>query len=61
VKVEKHLLHVEDIDVVDRTPLPDIKPCLPEFDVGEADRIGWIEAARSKAEKTSADTRFTRD
>ena len=47
--------------MVDRTPLPDIKPCFPEFDVGEADRIGWIEAARSKAEKTSADTRFTRD
>jgi len=61
MKVEKHRLHVEDIDVVDGTPLLDIKPYVPEFDVRKADRIGWLEATRTKAEKTSSDARFARD
>lgn len=61
MKVEKHRLHVEDIDVVDGTPLLDIKPYVPEFDVRKADRIGWLEATRAKAEKTSSDARFARD
>lgn len=61
VKVEKNLLHVEDIDVVDGMPLLDIKPYVPEFDVREADRIGWLEAARTSSEKTISNTRFARD
>jgi tRNA (Thr-GGU) A37 N-methylase len=41
-------LTVEGIDVLDGTPLLDIKPYVPEFDHRDADRVGWY-SRRSKA------------
>ena len=35
-------LQIQDVDVVDGTPLLDIKPYVPEFDVHKVDQIGWI-------------------
>jgi tRNA (Thr-GGU) A37 N-methylase len=35
------------VDVLDGTPLLDIKPYVPEFDLREAVRTGWY-AQRSK-------------
>ena len=40
--MENDRLRVLDIDVVDGTPLLDIKPYVPEFDVRQVDKIGWI-------------------
>jgi tRNA-Thr(GGU) m(6)t(6)A37 methyltransferase TsaA len=40
VKIEGATLHVEDVDIVDSTPLLDIKPYVPEFDSREAERTG---------------------
>jgi len=42
VKVEGRVLQVEDVDIVDGTPLLDIKPYVPEMDGRNADRIGWL-------------------
>ncbi len=42
VRVEGLTLHIEDVDVVDGTPLLDIKPYVPAFDVREAAHIGWL-------------------
>ncbi|MBW2357538.1 MAG: tRNA (N6-threonylcarbamoyladenosine(37)-N6)-methyltransferase TrmO, partial [Deltaproteobacteria bacterium] len=33
VKVEENILRIEDVDIVDGTPLLDIKPYVPEFDI----------------------------
>ena len=42
VRVEGLTLHVEEVDVVDGTPLLDIKPYVPAFDVREAPASdGW--------------------
>ena len=38
-----NLLYVDGIDVLDGTPLLDIKPYVPEFDVHTATRTGWHE------------------
>lgn len=59
ISVQKHRLEVEGIDVVDQTPLLDIKPYIPSFDRPEGEvREGWIEkAAKNVAEQTS-DNRF---
>jgi tRNA-Thr(GGU) m(6)t(6)A37 methyltransferase TsaA len=35
-------LHVEDVDLVDGTPLLDIKPFVPAFDNRETEQIGWF-------------------
>jgi tRNA-Thr(GGU) m(6)t(6)A37 methyltransferase TsaA len=43
VGVSGHTLFIEDVDVVDGTPLLDIKPYVPAFDERNAERIGWYE------------------
>ncbi len=35
------LLKIQGVDMLDGTPLLDIKPYLPEFDVRAADKLGW--------------------
>jgi tRNA-Thr(GGU) m(6)t(6)A37 methyltransferase TsaA len=42
VGVEGNILHIQDVDIVDGTPLLDIKPYVPEFDTRQAKRIGWL-------------------
>jgi tRNA-Thr(GGU) m(6)t(6)A37 methyltransferase TsaA len=43
IKIEENVLHIRDVDIVDGTPLLDIKPYVPEFDVKGVGRIGWLE------------------
>ena len=43
-RVEEGVLHLEDLDVLDGTPLLDIKPFIPRFDCVEGARGGWTEA-----------------
>jgi tRNA-Thr(GGU) m(6)t(6)A37 methyltransferase TsaA len=40
---EHNRLLVQGVDVIDQTPLLDIKPYNPEFDVHPAERVGWYE------------------
>jgi tRNA (adenine37-N6)-methyltransferase len=47
---------VEGLDVLDGTPLLDIKPYVPEFDAFASSRSGWFETSRVK--RTTADRRF---
>lgn len=50
------VLHVADVDILDDTPLLDIKPYVPEFDAHPASRAGWFEACG--ADRRVADDRF---
>ena len=43
VRVEGNILHVEDVDVLDGTPLLDIKPYVDKFDTRNSDKQGWLE------------------
>ena len=58
VKIEGTTLHIEGVDIVDSTPLLDIKPYVPEFDAKEAERTGWLAGRAEKAAETDADERF---
>ena len=51
-------IHINGIDVVDQTPLLDIKPFVPEFDVPSDVDTGWLTAAESTIRSTQADERF---
>ena len=44
IKVEKHILHVEGIDLLDRTPVLDIKPYVPYCDAFPQARSGYVGA-----------------
>jgi tRNA (Thr-GGU) A37 N-methylase len=46
------------VDIVDGTPLLDIKPYVPEFDIHETQKIGWLSEKVKKVHKVKADERF---
>lgn len=49
---------VNGIDVVDGTPLLDIKPFVPAFDVPERAKTGWLDASLSTIAMKRSDDRF---
>lgn len=58
VGVDGSTLHIEDVDIVDGTPLLDIKPYVPHFDDREGARIGWFEGKVGRVHNVRADERF---
>ncbi|HDL60341.1 MAG TPA: tRNA (N6-threonylcarbamoyladenosine(37)-N6)-methyltransferase TrmO, partial [candidate division WOR-3 bacterium] len=46
--------------IVDGTPLLDIKPYVPEFDVKECKRIGWLSERIHNLSKSKDDGRFVK-
>lgn len=61
VKLQGSTLFIEDVDILDGTPVLDIKPFVPEFDVREVERTGWLSKKASKARQVKADERFRRN
>ncbi|MFP5220829.1 MAG: tRNA (N6-threonylcarbamoyladenosine(37)-N6)-methyltransferase TrmO [Acidobacteriota bacterium] len=49
---------VENVDMLDNTPVLDIKPYVTAFDAWQADRIGWFEGVARNAATHEADERF---
>lgn len=58
VRVEGNLIYVERIDMLNETPLLDIKPYVPEFERIHDVRIGWLEQARGQVRTKKSDDRF---
>jgi tRNA-Thr(GGU) m(6)t(6)A37 methyltransferase TsaA len=58
IRIENTTLHIQDVDIVDGTPLLDIKPYVPKFDDRTATKIGWFEQKISKLPETKDDGRF---
>jgi tRNA-Thr(GGU) m(6)t(6)A37 methyltransferase TsaA len=59
VRIEENMLHIQDVDIVEGTPLLDIKPYIPEFDIREVERIGWLEKNVHKLAASKDNGRFT--
>ncbi|HEY5975975.1 MAG TPA: tRNA (N6-threonylcarbamoyladenosine(37)-N6)-methyltransferase TrmO [Geobacteraceae bacterium] len=60
-EVNGNLLLIENVDILDGTPLIDIKPFVPAFDLPEplaAARAGWFDSASRTVVGTRADGRF---
>lgn len=57
-RVEGCTLYIEDVDIADGTPLLDIKPYVPEFDVKKVEKTGWLSERIHKVYKAKADERF---
>ncbi|MGD9130924.1 MAG: tRNA (N6-threonylcarbamoyladenosine(37)-N6)-methyltransferase TrmO [Candidatus Bathyarchaeota archaeon] len=60
-KREKNVLHIQDVDIIDGTPLLDIKPFVPDFDQREAERIGWLKEKVGKLHSSRDDGRFAKN
>lgn len=48
VSREQNLIHFKGADMLDGTPLLDIKPYIPEFDIFRVEKIGWYERRNKK-------------
>ncbi len=58
IKIEKNVLLVEDIDILNNTPLLDIKPYVPEFDIKADANSGWISKSQNEINAFKSDDRF---
>jgi tRNA-Thr(GGU) m(6)t(6)A37 methyltransferase TsaA len=56
LSIERNVLQIEDVDILDGTPLLDIKPYAPKFDHFDIRRSGWLDKVKLKNKK--ADDRF---
>lgn len=54
--IERNIITVLGIDILDQTPLLDIKPYVPQFDCFENSRCGWLQGKQPHGR--SADERF---
>jgi len=59
-RIEDNTLFIRDVDMVDGTPLLDIKPHVPVFDETDDIRTGWLKTAARRSDSTDADDRFSR-
>ena len=58
-KREGSVLHLAEVDILDGTPLLDIKPFVPKFDHRDDVRVGWMEGTfRNPEHRTISDDRF---
>ena len=58
LKIENNILDVENVDMLDGTPLLDIKPYIPDFDIHKTEKNGWTENKTDNLNETQSDSRF---
>ncbi len=56
--IDGHVLRIEGVDLLDGTPVLDIKPYVRDFDDRTNVRCGWLDEVRDR--ETTADDRFER-
>ncbi len=58
--IEGNIIHISNVDIVDGTPLLDIKPYIPHFDTNEDEEviIGWFDDKHHEAKDKKSDQRF---
>ncbi len=58
INIEGNIIYIKDVDIINETPLFDIKPYVPEFDIRKVERIGWLEKNIHKLPDAKDDGRF---
>lgn len=58
IGVEDNKVYVENVDILDGTPVLDIKPYSSIFNAVENERIGWMEKSIDESYKKKSDKRF---
>jgi tRNA (adenine37-N6)-methyltransferase len=59
-EVNGHELLIEDVDILDGTPLLDLKPYVPAFDCFPHERAGWFDDCQKNVTGFRSDDRFCR-
>ncbi|MBZ9570404.1 tRNA (N6-threonylcarbamoyladenosine(37)-N6)-methyltransferase TrmO [Methanobrevibacter sp. TMH8] len=58
--VEGNVIHISNLDILDGTPVLDIKPYVPQLyeDTCKDLKVGWFEEKHKNAKDTKSDNRF---
>lgn len=59
-RIESGSLYIEDVDLIDGTPVLDVKPHVLEFDQPDETKEGWLESNVHKLDESTDDGRFAR-
>lgn len=57
-KIQNGVLYIQNVDILDGTPLLDIKPYVPEFDTQVNVKTGWLEKVKHTVSHIKSDARF---
>jgi len=58
-KIDGTTLYISNLDILDGTPLLDIKPYVPDFESKENIRIGWLSGKSKQVNNKKSDTRMS--
>ena len=58
IKIQNNILEIQDLDILNETPLLDIKPYVPDFDIKKKCKIGWLEKNIKNLPGKTDDGRF---
>lgn len=58
LRIEKNIIYIENVDILNETPLIDIKPYISDFDIHETEKNGWIENKTKQLNEIKSDNRF---
>jgi tRNA-Thr(GGU) m(6)t(6)A37 methyltransferase TsaA len=61
IRIVGSKLYIQNLDIIDDTPLLDIKPYVPEFDCPQEYKIGWLEKHIHNMFNIKDDNRFNKD
>lgn len=56
--ISANIIEIANVDMLDGTPLLDIKPYIPAFDVPQAEKTGWMNHAKNRLNDIKSDDRF---
>jgi tRNA-Thr(GGU) m(6)t(6)A37 methyltransferase TsaA len=59
LRITDNILEIANVDMLDGTPLLDIKPYVPDFDgISTRVRVGWLEESQQEVKTKRSDDRF---
>ena len=59
LSIKDNILEIENVDMLDGTPLLDIKPYVSQFDIHEIEKSGWINNKTGFPNEVKSDDRFS--
>ena len=57
-KIEDNIIYVNNVDILNETPIIDIKPYIEEFDHFYVKKSGWFGKVKNKNDRIISDNRF---
>jgi tRNA-Thr(GGU) m(6)t(6)A37 methyltransferase TsaA len=58
ISIKDNVLEIENVDILDGTPLLDIKPYTSQFDIHDVEKNGWLDNKSGNSDKVKSDDRF---